>query len=229
MKSINWTYMRNMNHPLFNEIIAACEHHKIYDIMGFNYPWNDEIIMQFYATLRLSCRSDTIEWMTNGVRYSSTAKVFAQHLHLQAHFKHQQNLHDGDPMVSAQLKHFYLLGEAANAPTITDATPDVILLHRMLRVILVPHIGDAFAIPSYERNLIDAIKKQEPFNIFDYTLQEIWNVVVTPSHACSYAPFIMSFIEHVSEIIFVKDVQHHDIKLHLPSLANRFCKAPPLQ
>jgi hypothetical protein len=62
------------------------------------------------------------------------------------------------------------------------------------------------------RDLIDAIKKQELFNIFDYILQEIWNVVVTPSWACAYAPFIMSFIEHVFEITFIKDVCHPDLK-----------------
>jgi hypothetical protein len=38
MKSINWIYMRNKNHPLFNEVIIAYEHHKIYDIMSFSYP-----------------------------------------------------------------------------------------------------------------------------------------------------------------------------------------------
>jgi hypothetical protein len=227
MKSINWNYMRNKNHPLFNEIIAAYECYKIYEIMGFNYPWNDEIIMHFYATLYLPHRSGVIEWMTNGLRYSSTLKVFAQHLHLQAHFQHRQNLHDGDPMVFAQMKHFYLPGQATNAPTITSATPDVILLHRMLRVTLASWIEDASSIPSYERNLIDAIKKQEPFNIFDYILQEIWNVAVTPSQACAYAPFIMSFIEHVFGLSFVKDVHHMDLKPQLPSSTNLFRQTPP--
>jgi hypothetical protein len=89
-------------------------------------------------------------------------------------------------------------GEAANAPTITSATPNVLLLHQMLWVTLAPRIGDASTIPSNERNLINAIKKQEPSNTFDYILQEIWNVVVTPSRACAYVPFNMSFIEHVS-------------------------------
>jgi hypothetical protein len=45
IKHINWTYVRNKDHPLLNEIIAACEHHKIYNIMGFEYPWNDEVIL----------------------------------------------------------------------------------------------------------------------------------------------------------------------------------------
>jgi hypothetical protein len=111
-------------------------------------------------------------------------------------------------MVSAQLKQFYLPREVANAPTITGVTPNILLLHHMLRVTLAPRIGDASTIPSYERNLIDAIKKQELFNIFDYILQEIWNVAITPSRACAYAPFIMSFIEHVSGLTFVKDVKH---------------------
>jgi hypothetical protein len=48
------------------------------------------------------------------------------------------------------MNHFYSSGEATNAPTITGATPDVLLMHQMLRVTLAPRIGDAFAIPSYE-------------------------------------------------------------------------------
>jgi hypothetical protein len=219
--------MRNKNHPLFNDIIAVCEHHKIFEIMAFNYPWNDEIIMQFYSTLYLSCRSDVIEWMTSGVRYHSTIKVFAQHLHLQGHFQHRQNLHDDDPLVSSQIKHMYLLGSAASAPTITGISPDVILLHQMLRVTLAPRIVDASSIPSYERNFIDAIKKQESFNIFDYILQEIWSVAVTPSRECAYAPFIMSIIDHLSGLTFVKDVRHSDLKPRWPSSDNRFHRAPP--
>jgi hypothetical protein len=45
IKHINWTYVRKKDHPLLNEIIAACEHHKIYNIMGFEYPLNDEVIL----------------------------------------------------------------------------------------------------------------------------------------------------------------------------------------
>jgi hypothetical protein len=197
-----------------------CEHHKIYEIMAFNYPWNNEIIMQFYSTLYLPRRSDMIEWMMNGLRYRSIIKVFAQLLNLQAHLQHRCNLHDENPLVASQMGYMYLPGEVANATTITSISPDVITLHRMLRVTLAPRIGDASSIPSYERKLISVIKKQELFNIFDYILQEIWNVGVTPSRACAYAPFIMSFIKHMSELTFVKDVCHPDLKPQLPSSTN---------
>jgi hypothetical protein len=116
------------------------------------------------------------------------AKVFAQHLHLQTHFQHRRNLHDADPTLASQMRYMYLLGTTANPPSIISISPNVITLHRMLRVTLALRIGDASTIPSYERNLIDAIKKQELFNMFDYILQEISNVAVTPSRACAYAP-----------------------------------------
>jgi hypothetical protein len=138
--------------------------------------------------------------------------VLAQHLQLQAHFQHRRNLHDGDPLVASQMGYMYLSGEAANAPTITGISPYVILLHRMLRVTLALSIGDASSIPSYERNLINTIKNQESFNVFDYILQAICNVAVTPSQACAYAPFIMSFMKHMSGLTSMKDVRHSDLK-----------------
>jgi hypothetical protein len=82
----------------------------------------------------------------------------------------------------------------------------------MLRVTLALRIGDASTMPSYERNLIDYIKKQEPFNVFDYILQKFWNIAVTPSRACAYATFIMPFIEHVFGQTFMKNVCHPDLK-----------------
>jgi hypothetical protein len=66
MKYVNSTYMKNKNHPLFNEIIGACEHHKIYDVMEIRYPWNEDVILQFYSTLYLPRQSNEIHWMTNG-------------------------------------------------------------------------------------------------------------------------------------------------------------------
>jgi hypothetical protein len=84
-------------------------------------------------------------------------------------------------MTASQMAYIYLSDSTPNPPSITNISLDVILLHRMLRVTLAPRIGDASTIPSYERSLIDAIKHQESFNIFDYILQEICNVAFTPS------------------------------------------------
>jgi hypothetical protein len=51
--------------------------------------------------------------------------------------------------------------------------------------------------------------------------------VVTPSQGCAYASFIMSFIKHVTRLIFVKDMSRLDLKPRLPALANRFHRVPP--
>jgi hypothetical protein len=80
----------------------------------------------------------------------------------------------------------------------------------MLRAIFAPWVGEATSVPVYERNLIHAIKGQ--------IINEIWNVVVTPTRACAYDPFIMSMIEHVSQKTFVKDNKHTDLKPQAPSV-----------
>jgi hypothetical protein len=95
----------------------------------------------------------------NGVRYHSNAKVFAQHLHLHAHFQHWKKLRDRDPMAASRMGYMYLPESTPNPPSISGISPNIITLHRMLRVTLAPRIGDASTIHSYERNLIDAIKK----------------------------------------------------------------------
>jgi len=40
-------YVENMNDPFFNEAIAKCKEMGLYDIMGFRYDWNEEILAQF--------------------------------------------------------------------------------------------------------------------------------------------------------------------------------------
>jgi len=43
-KYVEWTYYENMNDPFFNEAIAKCKEMGLYDIMGFKYDWNEEIL-----------------------------------------------------------------------------------------------------------------------------------------------------------------------------------------
>jgi hypothetical protein len=36
-----------MNDPFFNQAIAKCKEFGLYDIMGFRYDWNEEILAHF--------------------------------------------------------------------------------------------------------------------------------------------------------------------------------------
>jgi hypothetical protein len=43
-KYVDWAYFKKLNDPFFNQAIAKCKEFGLYDIMGFRYDWNEEIL-----------------------------------------------------------------------------------------------------------------------------------------------------------------------------------------
>jgi hypothetical protein len=72
--------------------------------------------------------------------------------------------------------------------------------------------GDSSRVPQFERNLLNAISERTKFNVFDFIIQKIWNIAISNTLSCAYAPYIMALVEAVSKRTFVKDVEH--IPLH---------------
>jgi hypothetical protein len=68
----------------------------------------------------------------------------------------------------------------------------------MMRKTLAPRIGYLEAIPAYERNLLDALMKLVRFDIFEYIVNEIWNIATNPLRSCGFAPNIQFMIESVA-------------------------------
>jgi hypothetical protein len=81
----------------------------------------------------------------------------------------------------------------------------------MMRKTLAPRIGYSEAIPTYERNSLDALMKPVCFDVFEYIVDEIWNIATNPLRSCGFAPYIQYMIETVAWEKFYKDV-------HLDSL-----------
>jgi hypothetical protein len=73
--------------------------------------------------------------------------------------------------------------------------PHFLVLHRMVRKTLTPRIDYSEAIPAYERNLLDALMKPVCFNIFEYILDEIWNIATNPLRSYVFARYIQFMIE----------------------------------
>jgi hypothetical protein len=78
-----------------------------------------------------------------------------------------------------------------------------------MRRTLAPRIGYSEVIPAYERNLLDALIKSVCFDIFEYIMDEIWNIATKPLRSCGFAPYIQFMIESVAQEKFYKDV-HQD-------------------
>jgi predicted lipid-binding transport protein (Tim44 family) len=82
----------------------------------------------------------------------------------------------------------------------------------MMRKTLAPRIGYSEVIPAYERNLLDALMKLVRFDVFEYIVDEIWNIAINPRRSCGFAPYIQYMIEIVAQEKFYKDVRHDSLR-----------------
>jgi hypothetical protein len=72
------------------------------------------------------------------------------------------------------------------------------------------------AIPTYEQNLLDALMKLVRFNVFEYIVDEIWNIATNPLRSCGFASYIQHMIEVVAKEKFYKDSKHEPIHPTMP-------------
>jgi hypothetical protein len=86
----------------------------------------------------------------------------------------------------------------------------------MRRRTLAPRIGYSEVIPAYERNLLYTLMKPVRFNVFEYIVDEIWNITTNPLRSCVFAPYIQFMIEYVAQEKFYKDVRHDSLRLAVP-------------
>jgi hypothetical protein len=82
----------------------------------------------------------------------------------------------------------------------------------MIRMTLASRIGYSEVIPSYERNLLDALMKSMRFDVFEYIVDEIWNIATNPLRSCGFAPYIQFMIESVAQEKFYKDVHYDSLR-----------------
>jgi hypothetical protein len=86
----------------------------------------------------------------------------------------------------------------------------------MMRRTLAPRIGYSEVIPAYEMNLLDALMKPVRFDVFEYIVDEIWNIATNPLRSCGFAPYIQFMIESVAQEKFYKDVHHDSLRPTVP-------------
>jgi hypothetical protein len=119
-------------------------------------------------------------WMTNGRRFSIKLFQFAEILRLSTHLAIPKKLHTRRLMAPREMTPMYIPNSGFRAPKIDGILPHFLTLHWLMRRTLAPRIGDSNVILAYERNLLDALMKHERFDVFDYIVDEISNIVINP-------------------------------------------------
>jgi hypothetical protein len=136
---------------------------------------------------------------------------FAQILRLSSQLDILKKLHSGQVMMPREMTPMYVQDGGFQPPEVEGLLPHFLVLHRMMRKTLALRIGYLEVIPAYERNLLDALMKLVCFDVFEYIVDEIWNIAINPLRSCSFAPYIQFMIELVAHEKFYKDVRHDSL------------------
>jgi hypothetical protein len=114
-------------------------------------------------------------------------------------------------MTPREMTPMYVQDGGFQPPTVEGLLPHFFVLHWMMRKTLALRIGYSEAIPTYEWNLLDALMKLVHFDVFEYIVDEIWNIATNPFRSCGFAPYIQFMIESVVQEKFYKDVRHDSL------------------
>jgi hypothetical protein len=79
-------------------------------------------------------------------------------------------------MMPREMTPLHIPDSGSQRPKLEGLLPHILLLHMMMRKTMAPRIGYSEAIPAYERNLLDALMKPMRFDVFEYIVDEIWNI-----------------------------------------------------
>jgi hypothetical protein len=173
MQWTDWDFIEKEknNCPVFTEVIAACEHHGIKDVMELKNDWNDEMILQFYSTLYLDKKSSKLIWMTEDEIYSISLVRFAAILGLMDHTRYTKKLHNDRVMELNRMRLIYEKDEYKLSKV--KGFKPFFVLHRLLWKTLSLREGDSSRVPLYERNILHDINEEEMLYVFDFIFQEI--------------------------------------------------------
>jgi hypothetical protein len=120
-KYVDWAYFERFNDPFFNETIAKCREFGLYNIMGFRYDWNEEILAQFHSSLDYDARKIAFYWTTKGVKYGVDYMTFSWLFGLGSNDEKRDPIHVDNQLKPSQLPALFynpILAEAGNASTL---------------------------------------------------------------------------------------------------------------
>ena len=211
MQWVDWKYMEKAKDSVLKEVVAACNDLNVKRIMGFKYPWCNEIICQFYVTLYVAKDpARTMHWMTCGKWYSVTYDDFSRILGFTREDALNTDRIHNEKLRSADTMHYMYNDEAHfEVGTTTGLLPFYDYLNKLFRKSLAPKGSDASRILSYSLNLLHRMREDtRRFDVFNFIWEEIRLSSSDPKRGCVYAPYIMCMIENVTGQIFHKEQKH---------------------
>jgi hypothetical protein len=225
MRYIDWKYYEDLNNSVFNSVIEKCKEVGLYDIMGFRYNWNKEILSQFHCSYYYNPYDNTITWTTQGNKCTIDYMTFSRLFGLRSKDEDRTPIHNENKYKPRELTFMFPSHKLAIEGKADQLNPYYYYLNQFFRATIDPKQGDAMALRYYAPNLLNRMAPdEEGFCIFDFIWNELRRAMNDPMKYLPYAPYLMYMIERVTNVRYPKDVVHEPFR-HLRDRAKKAPKA----
>jgi hypothetical protein len=197
---VDWKYIDSEEHrdffPHVHESFIACG---VADFVGQKLTsWNDEMIMQFYATAHFY-PDGKIMWMTEGQRFSSTVEEWAEILNAPVQREDDVDVYGIPKKNHESMKNMYKEVPAADLEiwklgSVYHLQAGLPTTNTILRHTLMPKSGDNRMIRGYSINMLHLFDERAPFKVMDLMVETIKRTAADQKRSCGFAPQIQMLI-----------------------------------
>jgi hypothetical protein len=224
MRYIDWKYYEDLNNTVFNSVIEKCKEVGLYDIMGFRYNWNKEILAQFHCSYYYNPYDNTITWTTQGNKCTIDYMTFSRLLGLGSKDEDRTPIHNENKYKPKKLTFMFTSRDLAIESKGNQLNPYYYYHNQFFCATINPKQGDAIALRYYAPNLLNRMAPDEKgFCIFDFIWNELRRAMNDPMKYLPYAPYIMYMIERVTNVRYPKNVVHEPFR-HLRDRSKKALK-----
>ena len=191
---VDWKYIDSEEHrdffPHVHESFTACG---VADFVGQELTaWNDEMIMQFYATAHFY-PDGKITWMTEGQRFSSTVEEWAELLNAPVQREDDIDVYGIPKKSHDSMKNMYKEIPAADLEgwklgSVYYLQAGLTTTNTILRHTLMPKSGDHRMIRGYSINMLHILDEKAPFKVMDLMVETIKRTAADQKRSCGFAP-----------------------------------------
>jgi hypothetical protein len=160
MRYIDWKYYEALNNIVFNSIIEKYKEVGLYDIMGFRYNWNKEILAQFHCSNYYN-PYDNITWTTQGNKCTIDYISFSRLLGLVSKDEEHTPIHNENKYKPRDLTFMFPSRDMAIEGMADQLNPYYYYLNQFFRATIDPKQGDATGLRYFAPNLFNRMALNE--------------------------------------------------------------------
>ena len=207
--------------PCFAPVLSVLHDAGLLNFCSDICDWNEELILQFYATLHITGDSEDVnswvlDWMSKNTHYTAPASELLRALPLSPPLEEARCIYSEPELTNHYMQVLMKPLKPGQAPRTKFLVKELLYVLRTVYCILTRtmspikgHDSSDEEIIGIMKNLLFKIIHRIPINYQDFFMRTLANVALSPLELKPYAPWIMRFLRTRSSLNYKANFQNH--------------------